>query len=260
MPQAEKIKVSGCIVAYGGYEEIEKAADSVLQNTEAVDFSLFIVDNNSPDDTAQKLKANFSQKACVIALDENVGFGRGHNSCLDKLDSQYHAVINPDIMIDTDAISEICSYMQANPEVAIVTPQLRFPSGEIQNVAKRRPSLMALIARQLPFKCLKGYEKHYLMLDEDLSCIKDVEFCSGCFFVIRTDIYKKIGGFDTDYFMYVEDADITQKALRHGRAVYLPSTYVYHAWHRKTRGNLSHFFMQLKSMLLYFKKWGFKFK
>ena len=66
-------------------------------------------------------------------------------------------------------------------------------------------SFLALLARQVPLPFLKGVERHYLMQDEDLSCPQEIEFCTGCFFVMRTEAFRRMGGFDEGYFMYVED-------------------------------------------------------
>ncbi len=254
-------KVSGCIVVYNGFDEVETAVNSVVSHTCSVDFELFVVDNNSPDHSGEKLKnANFADNVHVIKLSENKGFGGGHNSVINKLNSKYHAVINPDITLDTDAVSTICAYLDEHPEVVMATPRLVFPSGKEQYTAKRVPSFMALLSRQLPLPCLKKIENHYLMLDEDLSTEKEIDFCTGCFFVMRTDVFKKINGFDTRYFMYVEDADITREAQKHGKVMYVPITHVIHAWHRDTKKKLKNFTMQLHSMFKYWQKWGFKFK
>lgn len=256
-----KIKVSAAIVSYNGFEEVVQAASSVLAFSKEVELELFVIDNASPDGTGQKLlESELLEKAKIIALEKNVGFGAGHNKVLDKIDSQFHAVINPDIILAQDTLFKICSYMQDNPDVAIVTPQLMFPTGALQHTAKRRPTFMGLLSRQLPLPFLKKYEQHYLMLDKDLSKPCQVEFCSGSFFVIRTELFKKMGGFDEGYFMYVEDADITQKAMKYGKAVFYPYTFVYHAWHRDAQKKLKNFVMQIKSMLRYWRKWGFKFK
>ena len=256
----QKQKVTACIVTYGGFEEAAQGAESLLRCTQGVDLTLYLVDNASPDGTGEKLAQRFAgaQGVEVIELAENKGFGGGHNAVLERLDSVYHAVVNPDITLDSDAVSALCGYLDEHPDVVMATPRLRFPDGREQQVAKRRPTLMALLARQLPLRFLKKYEDHYLMLDEDLSTEKDVQFCSGCFFVIRTEAFQKLGGFDRRYFMYVEDADLTQEALRLGRVVYWPGAQVTHAWHRNPSRQLSSFFQQLRSMGLYFKKWGFR--
>ncbi|MEG2404050.1 MAG: glycosyltransferase family 2 protein [Oscillospiraceae bacterium] len=254
------MNISACIVTYNDLDEAQVAAKSIIKNTKQNDLTLFLVDNASTDGTGEGLqKTDFGENTKVLALPRNLGFGSGHNKVLPLINSRYHAVINPDIQLTDDALSDICAYMDANPDIAMVTPALRFPDGREQYTAKRKPSLMALLSRQLPLPFLKNIEKHYLMLDEDLSVAKDVQFCSGCFFVIRTEIFCKMGGFDEDYFMYVEDADITQKALKYGRCVYLPSVSVVHAWHRDANKKFHNFFMQIKSMFIYWHKWGFKF-
>ena len=255
-----KLPVSAGIVTYGDYEDANNAIKTVLEFTQGVELDLHVIDNASPDGTGLLLDAAYGKQAVVHLLKQNVGFGRGHNTVLPFINSKYHAVINPDIVLDSDIITQLCLFLEQNNNIVAVTPKLLFTNGDVQHVAKRKPSVLALAARRLPFTFLKKYEKNYLMLDAPLSDVTDIQFCSGCFFVIRTDVFKAIGGFDEDYFMYFEDADITQRMLKHGRVVYYPHGYVYHAWHRRTAKSAGHFLQQLKSMFIYFKKWGFKFK
>lgn len=253
-------RVSACIVTYGGYEEARLAAASLLTHTKGVELSLYLVDNASPDKTGEKLQEEFSQSATVLQLGENKGFGAGHNQVLGRLNSTYHAVINPDITVREDVLAQMADYMDAHPEVAAVVPRLLFPDGKEQEIAKRNPTFLALVARRLPLPFLKKQEDRYLMREEDLSRPCEIQFCTGCFFMMRTEVFCKIGGFDPSFFMYFEDADIGRTAAKYGKLVYLPSVTVYHAWHRQTAKKASHFMMQLRSMFLYFKKWGFRFK
>ena len=99
-------------------------------------------------------------------------------------------------------------------------------------------------------------DDHYTMQDEDLTQPRKIEFCTGSFMAVRTEVYKKIGGFDPEYFMYVEDADLTQKALREGTVWLAPQFGAIHAWHRAPMRDAGKFKMQLVSMGRYFKKWG----
>lgn len=254
------VKVSASIVSYGGFDDVVQCVESLLENTKGSDLEIYLIDNASPDGTGARLyeKYNGYENITVIQNEKNLGYGKGHNACLPMIKSDVHFVVNPDIKIDTDALSQTAQWLMRNTDVSIVTPRLLFLNGDVQNIAKRTPSVMALFARQLPFKFLKKYENYYLMLDKDLTVPTEVQFCSGCFFAMPASVFKKIGGFDEKYFMYVEDADITRKAMAEGKAMYLPQVYVYHAWNRKTRRSAKHFFMQIKSMLRYFKKWGFR--
>lgn len=254
-------RLSAAVVMYGGAQETGICLDSVVQNTQDKDFVLYLIDNASPDDSLKELEAmGVPDKVKILPLEKNKGFGAGHNAVLSLLDSQYHGVVNPDIVLEEDVLTRMADWMDEHPDVVITIPKLVFPDGSPQYVAKRRPALLPLLARQLEWKCLKKYENHYLMLDEDLTKPVDVSFCSGSFFLIRTEAFLQMGGFDEGYFMYVEDADITQKALEMGRAVYLPHITVIHKWHRDAHRKPRQFFWQLKSMFRYFKKWGFRWK
>ena len=66
-----------------------------------------------------------------------------------------------------------------------------------------------------------------------------------------------VGGFDEDYFMYVEDADLTQKMRTRGKVYLVPQYTAIHAWHRAAHRSLKPFLWQLRSLLRYFSKWGF---
>lgn len=252
-----KQKVSACIVSYGGGDEVLHAAQTLLDCTQGVDLHLYLVDNASPDGTGQQLaEAAFDERVTVCQLPQNLGFGAGHNKVIGQLDSTYHAVINPDVVLDTDVLGALCAYLDAHPEAVMATPRLLFLDGREQYTAKRIPTFMSILSRQIHRP--KKVEEHYLMLDEDLSAPREIEFCTGCFFVMRTEIYRQIGGFDESYFMYVEDADITRKAMQCGKVMYVPTTYVYHAWHRDATRKWKNFWMQIGSMLRYWRKWGFR--
>ena len=112
--------------------------------------------------------------------------------------------------------------------------------------------------RQLP--CLKFWAKcneHYLMADEDRTRPTEIEFCTGSFSAVDTAAFKAVGGFDEQYFMYVEDADLTQKMRTRGKVYLVPQYTAVHAWHRAAHRSLKPFLWQLRSLLRYFGKWGF---
>lgn len=250
-------RISAGIVTYNDFDEAAAAADTVLEH--CPDAALFLVDNASADGTGQKIQEKLGNRARVICLAENLGFGKGHNTVIPELDSQYHFVLNPDVQIKSDVLQKMCDWMDAHPQAVMATPQLYFPDGRRQDLPRRVPSFMGLLARQLPgCKALRKFDRHYTMLDEDLSQPREIQFCTGSFFCIRTDVFKKMGGFDPGYFMYVEDADITRKAMQYGKVYLLPQFSAVHAWHRNPSRDARHFTLQLGSMLRYFRRWGFR--
>lgn len=253
-------EITASIVAYGGAEEIIAAVDSILAWAPK-DFRLYLIDNHSPDDTAARLAAqSWDDRVELICLEQNLGFGGGHNAVLPRLDSRYHFVLNPDILVDSPVLTQLTEWMEAHPQAVMATPQLYFPDGRVQNLPRRKPNFMGLLARQLSHPGpLAAFDRRYTMQDRDLTRPQEIQFCTGSFFCIRTSIYKKMKGFDQGYFMYVEDADITQKALQYGKVYLVPGFRAVHAWHRNPMRDASHFKMQLKSMFRFWKKWGFSF-
>ena len=251
------MKISACIVCYGGAEEAIRAAWSVLRHT-AAPLTLYLVDNASPDGAGEALaRENWPENVRLLRLEKNLGFGAGHNQVLPFLDSDYHFVLNPDVEVRSDVLGGICGWLEAHPEAVMATPRLTFPDGREQVLPQRKPCLLGLAARQ-GVPGLKKFGDRYAMLDRDLSRPTAIEFCTGSFFCMRTAVFKAIGGFDEKYFMYVEDADITQKARQKGLVYYLPQFTAVHAWHRAPSRSLRPFLQQLKSMGRYFCKWGFR--
>lgn len=254
-------KLSACIVAYCDYDEVCAAARSILQHTSRPDFVLYLVDNGSPDGCGARLAGtDFGDTRCVVLpLPRNVGFGRGHNAVLDRLDSDVHFILNPDILLTNDALTALADWLAAHPAAAMCTPQLYFPDGRIQHLPRRKPTPWLLLARQLAPRfggVFRKADEHYTMQDEDLSRERPIEFCTGSFMCVRTSVFQQIGGFDPDYFMYVEDADLTQKVLHRGQVWLVPQVSAIHAWHRAPARDAGKFKMQLVSMGRYFKKWG----
>lgn len=164
-------RISACIVAYCDYEEVCAAVRSVLAHTPAPDFRLFVVDNASPDGCGDRLLAeDFADpRVTVRKLDENLGFGKGHNSVLpdiQALGSQVHFILNPDILLQNDVLTGMAAWMLARPEVVMATPQLFYPDGRRQDLPRRKPTPWLLLARQLVERFPRGVfaraNDHYL--------------------------------------------------------------------------------------------------
>ena len=251
-------KVSAAIVTYKGYEKAHKAVETIIDYTKGVDLDFYIVDNASKDGTASRLKSAFPSLT-VIEKNKNDGFARGHNEVLSLIDSDYHAVINPDIIIDRDVLTELSDFLDANTNVGLVTPKILNPDGTDQHLPKRDPTVAALIGRRMFKNRLKDEVSYYRMDDIDLTESRDIEFATGCFFLIRTSLYKKLGGFDTRFFMYYEDMDITRRARQLSRTVYYPYTQVCHLWERSSAHKLKFFLILVTGMFKYFNKWGWRF-
>lgn len=250
-----KYKISGCIVTHNNMRSIKNALDSLLEFTPKENFKLYVVDNSSDDGTPDFIEENYPEIELIRNVG-NTGFGAGHNAVLPKLDSKYHFIINPDIIIRDDVITKMVNYLDEHEDIGELAPKICFPDGRVQILAKRSPKLKYLIASRLrkegePSALLS----EYAMLDKDYSQVFDTEVASGCFFAVRTDVFKKIGGFDEKYFLYFEDFDLSRQVGLTHRVVFYPQAVVYHEWGRESKKNFKLMLVQIKSMFYFFSKW-----
>lgn len=138
-----KYKVTGCIVTHNNMHSIKKTLDSLLEFTRA-DFKLYVVDNSSTDGTPEFIEQSYPQLE-LIRNAGNTGFGAGHNLVMDRLDSKYHVVINPDITVKDDAISALADYLEEHEDIGILAPKICFPDGRMQILGKRDPKIKYLL-------------------------------------------------------------------------------------------------------------------
>jgi len=251
----EKGMLSASIVVYGGAQQAIDTVNSVLNNTQKYPISLYVIDNFSPDDTADKLGEIPDIK--LVVKPENVGFGAGHNTVLGENLGKYHAVINPDIELNCDALSALVDIMEENEDIAMITPRIIGDDGNEQHLPKRNPTFKYLFLGRLSRLggIFKKIRKEYTREDEKIKNTTDIEFCTGCFFLIRSEIFEKIGGFDKRYFMYMEDADLSRRLRAHGTLMLVPQVTVTHRWEKASGKSARFLKIHLRSMRYYFAKW-----
>lgn len=251
-----KIKMSGCIVTYNNSSIICECIESILAWTKDLDFTLYISDNNSTDGTVELIRRRFPE-VIILESKKNTGFGEGHNRVIKKLNSKYHFVINPDILVTQDVFQPMSDYLEKHKDVAMITPRIMNDNGMEQLLPKRNPTIRYTIVSK--FKPFKKYRQIYTRELENLDKPTDVDFCTGCFFGIRTSVFKRLKGFDSRYFMYMEDADLSRMVRQRYRIIFYPQVFVYHKWNRENTRSIKGILRWFKSMVKYFMKWGWKF-
>lgn len=251
-----KKKVSGSIVTYNNCDVIYDCIKSILEHAGDVDLTLYVVDNGSTDGTVELIRDNFKQVKLIIN-DKNRGFGHGHNQILDKISSDYHFVINPDIVLDSSVFDELCTYLDEHSDVMMITPKVMNDDKSEQFLPKFCPSIRyVIISKFKPFRYLR---KLYTRENEKLNEPTQVEFCTGCFFGMRSADLKRYNGFDTRYFMYCEDADLSRRCRKEGKIIFYPHASVIHKWKRDNTRSLKGMIRFLSSLFKYFMRWGISF-
>lgn len=238
--------ISAAIVTYNDIDKVRDAVLSIKENTKRYPLKLYLIDNGSTDGTVDFFK-DFD--ITVIENRKNIGFGAAHNKALDLPLGKYHFIINPDIVIKSDVLSDMADFMGENPDIALMMPNILNGDGTIQHLPKEIPTAKYLfLGRLARFRGkFKEIRDRYIWADREIDKPTEIDFVSGCFMCVKSEIFKELRGFDERYFMYLEDADLTLRAKTFGKAVINPLVYVTHSWERESAKKLKYLLIHLSS-------------
>jgi GT2 family glycosyltransferase len=195
---------------------------------------------------------------------KNIGYGSAHNTAINKMinNTQYHLVLNPDIYFTNMTLEKIYEFAEKNREVGLIMPKVLYPDGSIQYLCKLLPNPFDFMCRRfLPIlpNFFKQRNELYEMRFADYDKIMEVPFLSGCFMFIRNEVFKKVGVFDEQFFMYLEDVDLCRRIEKYFKIVYYPAVIVYHECERGSTKDFRLLRHHLASSIKYFNKWGWIF-
>lgn len=255
----QQFDLSLAIVTYNNSTIIENTVKSVINNIpNEYTYKLYIIDNDSSDNTIEIVKS-IDGNIEIIELGMNKGFGYGHNAILKKINSKYHFVVNPDITIENqEQIRKMIKFLDENRDVGMLSPLILNPDLSIQYLCKTNPTVFDMMIRRISPKLFSKRQDKYVMKETGYDKVMTIDYATGSFMVFRTEIYKKLNGFDDDFFMYLEDADITRRVNQISRAVFYPEARVLHVWERGAHKSFKFALITVQSMIIYFRKWGLR--
>ncbi|WP_053372207.1 glycosyltransferase family 2 protein [Paenibacillus sp. FJAT-27812] len=231
--------VSVCIVTYNSANDIESCLQAVLKQSFPVE-RIVVIDNASTDGTPERVR-RFADNVHFIANEVNNGFAGGQNQAIRQTRSDYVLVLNPDVTLDPDYLSEIITYMEQNPAVGSATGKLVFASNiEVMDSAglgmKRTRNAFDLGAGEPAANWRKA---------------QAVFGVSGAAAVYRAAMIRDIEYegqfFDEHFFAYKEDVDAAWRAKKLGwSSYYVPAAYALHhrGWKKGGRSSVPLFVRQ----------------
>ena len=230
---------------------------------------LYIVDNSCDPEYFLSLKRVYLDfekednfRIILVKAKENIGYGAGNNLVIERLNSAYHLIINPDVVVEPDSLWQSIKYMHDNDDVVAVSPQVIESEGRVHHVIKNYPDCFTLMLRYLGSRYLDGLFgkrlRKYECSDILDSSSKNVELAGGCFFMSKTDVFKKIGGFDERFFMYFEDYDLSIRVKNFGKIAYVPLVKIVHEGGGVGRKNYKHHLFFMASAFKFFNLHGWR--
>ncbi len=214
-------EVSIIIVSYNKPDLLLSTLRSVRTKIAAPACEVIVVDNASEEGNVEAVRRAFPEVRLVESR-TNGGFGSGCNLGAREGAGKYLLFVNSDVVLTGNPVPGMISLFEADPQVGIVGCQLRNGDGSLQPSYFRFPGLA------LRFLQLSGLKKLLLRFFPAVRFQQGATFSadivSGAFFMIPADLFAAIGGFDTRFFMYAEDADICFQVARRGRRVVVYNT------------------------------------
>lgn len=273
-PRSEIEGLSASVVVYRpDLAELEStlasfgaACDALLARRPGLPIALYLVDNGGLPDVRAAIDALRAHgvASTILSGHGNIGYGQGHNLAIDRAVGHYHLVLNPDIDLDGDALVRAVEFFEAHPDAGLLTPWIGDEYGNQQFLCRRYPTLLDLFARgffpgrlrRLFTRRLALYEMRDQINARDI--VWDPPIVSGCFMLFRTSVLKQLAGFDTRYFLYFEDYDLSLRAHEVTRVVYTPAVRVLHHGGGAARKGSAHIRMFMASAYKFFNRFGWK--
>ena len=231
------MKLSIIIVNYKAWQHIQNALDT-LGTDFPNDWEMIVVDNESAADELACYQRRYPWVE-MIGHPRNSGFGSGCNLGVERTMGTQLLFMNPDVVATIDEIRALIAEKAAHPEVGIISPKQVGANGQPQKVFDEFPGLLnqskalkVLIRGMLPGRKPNPRSAH-----------QDLVYCdwvTGSFLLIDRADFDRVGGWSTDYWMYVEDADLCKRATEAGmRVAYTPCVQIFHAHGGSSRTNVA---------------------
>jgi len=255
------------IVNYRNRPKLLSCLQSIRISVSQINYEIIVVDNNSGDDLGDL-------PVRLINSPKNLGMGGGNNLGIEQAGGEYILILNPDTVIQEQAINVLLGYLKNNPQVGIIGPKLIYPDGNLQYSCAHFPKIyMPILRRTFLGDYFALLRDHFQMADFNHNAIKEVDWLMGSCLMFKKEIKLADGTifkprFDQRYFMYFEDTDLCRQTWTKGlKVVYNPEAVVIHDHARESAKYpwyLAIFLDRLawrhiNSWLRYFLKWGIKF-
>jgi GT2 family glycosyltransferase len=204
-------ELSVVILSFNVKELLINCLQSLFDNKSSEDhWQVIVVDNNSADGSLEEAKKQFPEIE-PYQTGANLGFARGNNYAVPYIKGEFVLFLNPDTLVVKDVIQKSLEFMRADEKVGALTCRVEFPDKRLDYSCHRgfpTPwnsfSYFSGLSKFFPKSpVFSGYAATYL----DINTTHEIDCGSGTFLMVKTDVGKKIGFWDQDYFWNGEDIE-----------------------------------------------------
>ncbi len=217
-------KVAIVILNWNGRSLLEKFLPLVIAHSSGAE--IIVADNASTDDSVSYL-ANHFKNVCTIRFTSNHGFAGGYNRALEQVQATYFMLLNTDVEVMPGWLNPLIDFLDNHPEVAACQPKIR--SYYQRQMFEHAGAAGGFIDRWgYPF--CRG--RMFTTLEVDSGQYDQparIFWATGACMLIRSEVFKKLNGFDDRFFAHMEEIDLCWRIQRAGYSIYcLPQSTVFH--------------------------------
>lgn len=253
------MKLSVIIVNYNVRHFLEQALLSVRKAGRGIGLEVWVVDNNSVDDSVAMVQEKFPE-VHLIVNQHNPGFAIANNQAIRASSGEYVLLLNPDTVVEEDTFSKCIAFMDAHPDAGGLGVHMIDGAGKFLPESKRGfPTPWVAFCKTVGLSRLfpnsPTFNRYHLgYLDEKQ--IHRVDVLSGAFLFMRRSVLDQIGLLDEAFFMYGEDIDLSYRIVKAGyHNYYFPETNIIHYKGESTKkGSLNYVRAFYNAMIIFARK------
>ena len=220
--------VSVIIVSYNTEKLLRDCLLSVQKQTSGIEYEVIVVDNASGDGSVEMVRKEF-EEVRVLALPENVGFGRANNEGIKVARGRNVFLLNPDTVLVNNAVKILSGFLDAHVGVGVCGGNLYGQAMQpvhsyLGHVYSLYTEVDALLGGSLS-KWRYGKNVSFNHTGKPL----DVGYITGADMMVKREVFERCGVFDPDFFMYFEETELTYRIRKAGfRVVSVPDAKIVH--------------------------------
>jgi GT2 family glycosyltransferase len=221
-------KLAIILVNWNSYALTDDTLQS-LYKTSYKEYDIICVDNASTDDSLKQLRTNHAD-IILLTCDQNTGFTGGNNKGMQYALAHgyaYTLLLNNDVAVESDFLEPLVQALDANENLGAVQPLIYFHHDRtlIWNAGSRYNKWLGVT------KTI-GYNKkdaQHTYRNQNQGFVNKIDWITGCAFMVRTEVLKKVGLLYEPFFIYYEDVDLSFRIKNAGYDLgYAPASVIYH--------------------------------
>lgn len=253
------MQLSVVIVNYNVKHFLEQCLLSVRKALHGIDAEVFVVDNQSSDDSVEMVRTRFPEVRLMANVD-NVGFSKANNQAIRVSQGKYVLLLNPDTVVEEDTFSKCIAFMDEHPDAGGLGVKMIDGKGYFLPESKRSLPTPAVAFWKISgmaalFPKSKIFGRYHLgFLNENET--HEVEVLAGAFMMMRKTVLDQVGLLDETFFMYGEDIDLSYRIVKGGyKNYYFPGTRIIHYKGESTKKSSVNYVMVFyKAMVIFAEK------